>query len=267
MLNARTWTIRPRGSTLAAGAALILTLPGLAAAARLEGRVLDEAGRPLEGVHVQLETGRAGTATDARGGFRLVVPGGGPVLLRVSRVGFATLTVEAGEGEPCVVRLQPSLLEGTPVIVTASRAAGAQAGPHSNLDRHELDLRHHGQDLSRLLDGTPSLVTMSYSGTAMGYNEIRLRGFDAKRVEVLVNGIPLNDPEDHYVYWVDLPDMGASLRDVQVQRGTGTGHFGGSNFGGSVNLLTDLGEEPGLRLEAGAGRPKSAASLPGFQVS
>jgi iron complex outermembrane receptor protein len=249
MSHVRSRTRRPAWST--ATCAALLALPGLCAAARLEGRVLDESGRPLEGVHIQLESAPTGTATDAKGGFRLTTPGEGPALLRVSRVGYATVRVEAVEGRPCEIRLLPSLLEGAPVTVTATRTSGAV--PHVNLDREELELRHHGQDLSRLLDGTPSLVSMSYSGTAMGYNEIRLRGFDAKRVEVLVNGIPVNDPEDHYVYWVDLPDLGASLRDVQVQRGTGTGHFGGSNLGGSINLLTDLGEEPGLRLEAGAG--------------
>lgn len=234
-------------------AALALS-PCPAAAGLLQGRVLDETGRPLESVNVQLVEGRTGGVTDASGRFSLAVEGEGPRRLRVSCLGYATQLVEARPGEPLALRLAVSLLEGRPVTVLAGRAGDDRSAvTHSNLGRAELELAHHGQDLSRLLDGTPALVTTSYSGTAFGYNEIRLRGFDQKRVEVLVNGVPLNDPEDHYVYWVNLPDLGRSLKDVQIQRGTGTGHFGGSNFGGSVNLLTDLVDQPGLHLEVGRG--------------
>lgn len=228
--------------------------PALLQAATLSGRVLDEAGRPLEGAHIQVGGEPRGCVSDAQGRFRLALEDGRVTRLRVSRLGFATREVEGVDSQPLTVTLVQSLLEGIPVTVTASRSAAAAGSlAHTNLSRGELELAHHGQDLSRLLEGTPSLITTSYSGTGIGYSEIRLRGFDQKRVEVLVNGVPLNDPEDHYVYWVDLPDLGRSLRDVQVQRGTGSGHFGGSNFGGSVNLLTDLGEEPGLRLETGLG--------------
>ncbi|MCA9782568.1 MAG: TonB-dependent receptor, partial [Candidatus Cloacimonetes bacterium] len=121
------------------------------------------------------------------------------------------------------------------------------------IDGEELELRHQGQDLARLLDGTPGLVSFSYGGNPAGYSEIRLRGFDQKRVDVQLNGVPLNDPEDHYVYWVDLPDMGSSLVEAQVQRGTGVAATGGNNFGGAVRLSTGFSPTPGLGLEAGVG--------------
>lgn len=240
-----------RNQVLAALAAL--WWPAAATAALIAGQVVDEAGRPLESVNIQALDGRGGAVSNAAGRFELGVAGEA-CRLRLTCLGYATRVLEARAGQPLRVELVPSLLEGSPVTVSAGRAAeSGSAVTHANLGRAELELAHHGQDLSRLLDGTPSLVTMSYGGTAIGYNEIRLRGFDQKRVEVLVNGTPLNDPEDHYVYWVDLPDLGRSLRDVQIQRGTGSGHFGGSNFGGSVNLLTGLEEQPGLRLETARG--------------
>ncbi|MDP2359370.1 MAG: TonB-dependent receptor [bacterium] len=238
----------------ARAAGLLLLAASTAGAALLQGEVLDERGLPLEGVHVQVVGWRAGAATDARGRFTLKLPDDETRRLRVTHLGYASLELDAAAGAPLALRLAPSLLEGRPVTVTATRAGeGTLPVTHTNLGRADLELAHHGQDLSRLLDGTPSLTTMSYSGTAIGYNEIRLRGFDQKRIEVLVNGVPINDPEDHYVYWVDLPDLGRSLRDAQIQRGTGTGLFGGSNFGGSINLLTDLADEPGLRLETARG--------------
>jgi len=233
-------------------AALGFTLALKASAALVEGVVTDDLGHPLEGARIQVKGMPLAALSDARGRFHLRTPDGEPRSLLVSRLGYATREVEGRAGE-LRITLDSSLLEGVPVTVTAGRVQEGSGVTHSNLGREELRLAHHGQDLSLLLEGTPSLVTTSYSGTGVGYNEIRLRGFDQKRVEVLVNGVPLNDPEDHYVYWVDLPDLGSSLKDLQVQRGAGTGLYGGSNFGGSVNLLTDLEEEPGLRLESGAG--------------
>lgn len=230
-----------------------LCAAGLAAAATLDGRILDAAGRPLAGANLVVDGTPLGVASGPDGRFRLELPGDGPVRLVASHLGYATLRLEAAPGEPLVLRLEPSLLEGAPVTVRAERAADGSPVTYHNLTREELRRRHSGQDLALLLDGTPGLVTTSYSGADVGYSEIRLRGFDQKRVEVLVNGVPLNDPEDHYVYWVDLPDMGASLEDVQIQRGPGTGHWGGSNFGGSVSLVTGLADRPGLRLEAGRG--------------
>lgn len=231
----------------------LLGLAGLCAAAPIAGRVVAVDGTPLEGANLRVAGTRLGVATDVDGRFRLELPDEGGGQLVISHLGYASLRVPANPGTEIVLRLEPSLVEGAPVTVEAARAADGSPVTHHNIPREELRRRHAGQDLALLLDGTPGLVTTSYGGGDVGYSEIRLRGFDQKRVEVLVNGVLLNDPEDHYVYWVDLPDMGSSLEDVQIQRGPGTGHVGGSNFGGSVNLVTGLSERPGLQLEAGRG--------------
>jgi iron complex outermembrane receptor protein len=139
------------------------------------------------------------------------------------------------------------------LVVSAERAHSGDAASFSTLDREELALRHQGQDLARLLDGTPGLVGFSYAGNPAGYSEIRLRGFDQKRIDVSLDGVPLNDPEDHYVYWVDLPDLGASLTEAQVQRGTGLASTGGNNFGGAVRLATGFRDTTGVVLEGSAG--------------
>jgi len=72
-----------------------------------------------------------------------------------------------------------------------------------------------------------------------GYSHLKIRGFDQKRIGVMINGIPLNDPEDHQVYWVDMPDFAESTQDIQFQRGVGSSLYGVSTFGGSLNLQTN----------------------------
>jgi len=225
-------------------------------AAELSGRVTDERGIPLSLANVLVEGTTIGTSTDRDGRFRIGGLEAGELPLKVSHVGYESATrLLRIDGDTTIeVELSPGYVEAVPLTVAGGRVTQDHSSvTYSDISGDRLELSHSGQDLTQLLEGTPNLVTTSYGGTSIGYNEIRLRGFDQKRVEVLVNGIPLNDPEDHYVYWVDLPDMGQSLRDVQVQRGTGTGLFGGSNFGGSVNLLTGLSPGPGLELETARG--------------
>lgn len=223
-----------------------LVLAAALQAAIIKGRVVDRSGDPIADANIKLSGSTLGTSSKADGHFRLELPLESPGRIHVSHLGYVSreLLLPVG-GESYTIRMLPSLLEGKPVTVLSGRSNGERPVTFTNLGGEDIERMHQGQDLTRLLDGTPNLVCLSYSGTSIGYNEIRLRGFDQKRVEVLVNGIPLNDPEDHYVYWVDLPDMGSSLKDIQVQRGTGGASLGGSNFGGSVNMLTDLKDTPG----------------------
>ena len=90
---------------------------------------------------------------------------------------------------------------------------------HSNLTAEEIQRQQTAADLPLLLEDTPGLHASCDAGNGVGYTYLNIRGFDQKRVGVMVNGIPLNDPEDHQVYWVDVPDLAAACEDVQVQRG------------------------------------------------
>ncbi|MEM7299053.1 MAG: TonB-dependent receptor, partial [Bacteroidota bacterium] len=99
--------------------------------------------------------------------------------------------------------------------------------------------RNLGQDLPILLNFTPSLVTTSDAGAGIGYTGLRIRGSDATRINVTINGIPLNDSESHGVFWVNTPDLSSSLNSVQIQRGVGTSSNGAAAFGATVNLQTN----------------------------
>ncbi len=106
------------------------------------------------------------------------------------------------------------------------------------LREKEIHQKNLGQDLPVLLKNTPSIVTTSDAGAGIGYTGIRLRGSDATRINVTVNGIPLNDSESQGVFWVNMPDFASSTNTIVIQRGLGTSTNGTAAFGGSVNIGT-----------------------------
>ncbi|MEL6809948.1 MAG: TonB-dependent receptor [Bacteroidota bacterium] len=110
---------------------------------------------------------------------------------------------------------------------------------HSNVDKAELAQRNLGQDLPILLNYLPAVVTASDAGAGVGYTYIRVRGSDASRVNVTINGIPYNDSESQGVFWVNLPDFASSVESLQLQRGVGTSTNGSGAFGASLNILSD----------------------------
>ena len=124
------------------------------------------------------------------------------------------------------------------VTVSAIRARGDAPISRSILQREDIEAGQHGQDIPLLLQGTPSLTIKSETGTPWGYSYIRLRGMEHRRVNFTLDGIPLNDPEDHVLYFADFPDLGNSLQSVEVQRGVGTSSTGVAAYAGSVNLET-----------------------------
>ena len=125
------------------------------------------------------------------------------------------------------------------VMVKAVRASDKTPVQFSNLSKKELRERNLGQDIPMLLNFLPSVVTTSDAGNGFGYTGIRVRGSDASRVNVTVNGIPYNDSESQGTFWVNMPDFVSSVENVQLQRGVGTSTNGAGAFGASLNLLTD----------------------------
>ncbi|MBI3005619.1 MAG: TonB-dependent receptor [Ignavibacteriales bacterium] len=140
----------------------------------------------------------------------------------------------------------------SPVIVTATQAFERLTPvTFTNLTRLDLQQRYSVQDVPVVLSELPSITFYSENGNGMGYNYINLRGFDQRRLSVMINGVPQNDPEDHNVYWVDFPDLLASTQGIQVQRGAGSAFYGPPAIGGSVNLIANpFSQEPAITLES-----------------
>lgn len=125
------------------------------------------------------------------------------------------------------------------VFVSAIRVNKKTPVTFSNLTKQEIAPRNLGQDIPILMNFLPSVVTTSDAGNGFGYTGIRVRGSDATRVNVTINGIPYNDSESHGTFWVNMPDFASSVESLQLQRGVGTSTNGSGAFGASLNMLTD----------------------------
>lgn len=190
---------------------------------------------PLAGVVVQA-VGDAGApvVTDGAGRFTLDLPA--PVRLRFTRIGYAATEVAVTPGASVVVMLTPApqALEG--VTVTALR--GEESAPLSQTRRSQADLEaaYSGQEMPLLLAKLPSITATSDAGSESGYTYFRLRGLDQTRLNVTLDGVPLNEPEDQGLYFSNFPDFANSIRSVQVQRGVGTSSYGTASYAGAVNF-------------------------------
>lgn len=140
------------------------------------------------------------------------------------------------------------------VFVSALRATKAMGVSFSNVKAEDFESRNLGQDLPILLQYLPGVVTTSDAGAGIGYTGIRVRGSDATRVNVTINGIPYNDPESQGTFWVNLPDFGSSVSSVQLQRGVGTSTNGAGAFGASLNISTkDVAPEASAQIRSAVG--------------
>ncbi len=126
-----------------------------------------------------------------------------------------------------------------PVEVNAVRADSKAPFAKTDLTKKEIEKNNLGQDLPFLLNQTPGVVINSDAGNGVGYTGIRIRGTDATRINVTLNGIPYNDAESQGTFFVDLPDFASSVNSVQIQRGVGTSSNGAGAFGGTINLATN----------------------------
>ncbi len=126
-----------------------------------------------------------------------------------------------------------------PVEVQAVTAGEKAPFAKTNLSKKEIEKNNLGQDLPFLLNQTPSVVVNSDAGNGVGYTGIRIRGTDASRINVTLNGIPYNDAESQGTFFVDLPDFSSSANSIQIQRGVGTSTNGAGAFGGTINLSTN----------------------------
>ena len=130
-----------------------------------------------------------------------------------------------------------SIYQHIPQIeVATTRANHDTPIAHSNLSLSEIEERNYGEDIPSLLANMPSVVIASESGTGIGSTSFRVRGTDPTRINVTLNGVPMNDAETHSVYWYDTPDLVSSLGAVQLQRGVGTSTAGTGAFGASLNM-------------------------------
>lgn len=183
--------------------------------------------------------------TDENGYFEITNPGIEPVDAEIRFLGYKpkteNLTPTASRSTPpATILMEEDVILTDEVIVSATRATEKSGATFTTLSKQALQKQNFGQDLPLVLNWTPSLVTTSDAGAGVGYTGLRIRGSDATRINVTINGIPYNDSESQGTFWVDVPDIATSTQSIQVQRGVGTSTNGAGAFGASINLQTNV---------------------------
>jgi iron complex outermembrane recepter protein len=170
--------------------------------------------------------------------------------------GYQTQEVEVTltQNHSVSVTLLVSMVQLPTVVLTAIKARETMPFAQTNISLDEVEQRNVGQDMPFLLEQTPSFIATSETGYGLGYTNMRIRGTDISRINVTVNGVPLNDPESHGVFWVNMTDFTSSVQSMQIQRGVGTSTNGAASFGASVNIETmGVQEKPGVRISSTVG--------------
>ena len=222
-----------------------LLLPMLAMAQfTVSGKITDErTGQPLPGATLTLQSMQLApsTVSQANGNYEFTNIKAGSYVLKVSYIGYQSaqktfnlkgnLTVNAG--------LAASTFTADEITVNATRASAKSPTTFTNLKKQDIQKNNLGQDLPILLNQTPSAVTTSDAGAGVGYTGIRIRGSDGTRINVTINGIPLNDAESQGSFFINLPDFASSVDNIQIQRGVGTSTNGAGAFGASINIQSN----------------------------
>lgn len=201
-------------------------------------KVVDEKSSPLANATVTVgntvnQTDKSGTASFSLGNSK-------SVSLRVKHLGYKEYSGSITTAQTnYTIQLELSQIQSDAVFVYATRAKENSATTFKNLNKEELKKNNLGQDIPYLLDQTPGVIIGSDAGAGIGYTNMTIRGSDNQRINVTLNGIPLNDAESMGSFFVNLPDFASSTESIQIQRGIGTSTNGAGAFGASLNIQTD----------------------------
>lgn len=233
--------------TMALSALLVFNIK-VSGQASITGTVSDKAsGLTLPGAHIIADGLPLKAITDTKGHFSLGPLPKGEITLTVSFMGYSAIRQRFLLMSDTIFHFQMegTALLGEEVNIIATRAQERYPTPFVSISREEIKKINLGKDIPFLIEQSPSVIVTSDAGNGIGYSGLQIRGTDLTRINVTVNGIPLNDAESQGVWFVDLPDLASSTADIQIQRGVGTSTNGAGAFGGSINFMTsDLHQDP-----------------------
>lgn len=207
----------------------------------IKGKITNENGENLDYAIVYLENTKFAGATDRSGTYVIENVPNGKYIAKCTFLGYNASQQEiqiTNKNIELNFILTGSLFQLDKVEISANRVNPNQGFTYSMLYKDEIQKQNVGQDVPYLLNYTPSAVTTSDAGTGIGYTGLRIRGTDPTRTNVTINDVPLNDSESQGVYWVDLPDILSSTKDIQIVRGVGSSTNGSGAFGATVSLNT-----------------------------
>jgi len=222
----------------------------------LTGTVKNHYGEPLVGANVIIKESYKGIATNSEGIFKFSKLNPDTYTIVISYLGYNSVEeiIDITKEQNHEFILTPSTILSEDVIVKATRVSKNDPVSFSNISNKEIKENNFGQDVAYLISRTPSIVQTSDAGTGIGYTNFRIRGTDMNRINITVNGIPLNDSESHGVFWVNMPDFVASVDNIQIQRGVGTSTNGSAAFGATLNMQTKtFNKDPYAEINSFAG--------------
>ncbi len=221
---------------------------------KISGIVLSSENEPLPGTSISITGSIIGTVTDSNGEFVIDGLKKDQYKLMASFIGYKSeyKTIELNKNAFLEFKLRSDEVMTEEVFVYSTRAGAKTPVTTTEILKTEIDERNLGQDIPFILNNTPSFVSTSDGGSGVGYTGFRIRGTDANRINVTINGIPFNEAESHDVYWVDLPDFSSSIENIQIQRGVGSSTYGAAAFGATINLQTSNMRKEGFAEYSGS---------------
>ena len=222
------------------------------------GRVTDSSGEPIVGANILIEESNLITYTDEKGKFYLN-SNSTNIEIQVSHVGYLTKEIKfSNPSQEINIVLDDGIILKDEIKVISTRAKDNSPFAFTNISKSFIEKNNSGKDIPFLINSTPSTYSTSDAGNGIGYTGVRIRGSDATRINVTINGIPYNDSESHGVFWVNVSDLASSANSIQVQRGVGSSTNGGGAFGGTVSIKTGKASEDfKLKYSSSAGSYKS----------
>jgi iron complex outermembrane receptor protein len=207
----------------------------------ITGKVINsQTGEPLPKANVIVIGTNQGTETDTNGEFTLYGDFDNNTVFLITYLGFEKKEVKYSElSQAAIISLVPKVLSSQSIFINATIGKeGFSPITFSKIRKEEIQESYSVQDVPEFLSYLPNTTFYSEAGNGIGYNYLSIRGFGQRRISISVNGIPQNDPEDHNIYWLDLPNLLGSTELIQVQRGAGSGVIGYPAVGGSINIIT-----------------------------
>ena len=222
---------------------IILFSTNLSAQYIVKGQITQQ-GQPVDAASLSVLSGSGkiiSTVSKPDGTYEFTVQNKRNYTLNVQHINMLDKRLELEVVNPITVlniELEASRFFLTPVEVTSIRASDRAPFTKTNFQKEQIEKGNLGQDLPFLLNQTPNIVVNSDAGNGVGYTGMRIRGSDATRINMTINGIPYNDPESQGVFLVNLPDFASSITSLQIQRGVGTSSNGAGAFGATLNIST-----------------------------
>jgi iron complex outermembrane receptor protein len=213
----------------------------------LSGVLTSKEQKPIPFGVINLKNTYLTTQTNANGEYTFTNLKSGSYVVVTNCFGFKPKTdsVLITENLKLNIQLNDDNLNLDEVVVNSTRMNANSVFAHNNLTSEDIKKQNIGQDLPYALNSMPSVVINSDAGNGVGYTGIRIRGTDGTRINVTINGVPVNDAESQMTYFVNMPDLLSSTNNIQVQRGVGTSVNGAGAFGASINMQTNtLNEKP-----------------------